>query len=175
MDTSRYDDAEESEESELSEFTPNKFQRTILRALSRGPIHTGDLRAKIDCAPSTFYKQLASLKTKKRVILTRKGREVYYALPEHRTELFKSTHRPSELERHVMNNALRLIDEILQIQPEDDKVVKEHCWLLYEAVLILRQTNTEIPQLAVNLGETRPSLGKWYRYWIEVLQVLGVF
>jgi hypothetical protein len=129
----------------------------------------------MDCAESTFHVQLAGLKKAGKVISVKVGRESRYALPGWEAELYASTKKQTALERHIINNALRLIDEILNVERENETVVY-HCYLLYAGLQVLRKKRPEIYTFGTGPeADERAVLAQWYRYWIEILRILGVF
>lgn len=176
----------------------NQISSRILESLRiehvQGP---KTLLKNVDCAPATLYKYLKPLEKKRQVISNKIGREMFYALPENYAELYEFTRMRTLLEDHVIKNAHRFIEEIVQVgfDKKEQKRIDVNSSTLSSAVDALRKTHPRLPfrpplrkyRLSANEISTprevkeyldspleflSVKLGRWYDYWIEVLQIL---
>jgi len=172
----------ENDSIEQCEKAPSPIQKDILHHLAKGPMKSSELKASVGCAPSTFYKHLEELKESRSIIHDKIGRVMIYALPGQEAELYKSTEKRTDLERHVIKNAYLLLDELMSPDHypgsgcSSAKDVYSFTYrhdMLIEAVKMLRP---QYPTIPIRIGNFPDAEQKpytlFYRYWLEVLQHL---
>lgn len=161
------------------ETTPESVKKRIKDSLVKGPLQSGELKASVNVSPTTFYKYLAVMTKDEEILTGGQGRRVYYALPQHKPELFNSITKrtPSELDKHVRRNAAMFLDELLRGDYRTYEVQEKH-GMLYQAVLKLHKSvYSMIPLMTDEMrkeGSTEDGIAPWrlYRYWIDVMDYL---
>ena len=179
-----------------SKVVPSDIDGQILRALELPKIqHAEEIAANAKIAPATFYNHREGLEKANKIVSAKIGKEVLYALEKNKVELFISTGTRSEIENRIIRMAAQTMDEINRVavpfdKEEIDRILFK-CYLVEEAVEVLRESNPELPTLATgnyktprdveafldtmySKKHTPYQLLYWYGYFVRVLRALGM-
>ena len=163
----------------------NLVDDAILTALSSGPKQSGQLKKEVmlsgSVSDSQHYKRLKVLLDSDRIAVQKSGKNVWYALPDMKNQLTRYATRRGKLERHVVENAKSLMDQMLKFRASkvrddpEEMSLKAKCSMLSEAAAKLRQYHPRLPfwtDAAYDdcRSEYGWSLSCWYRYWLDVLE-----
>jgi hypothetical protein len=179
----RVEDTLHSENRELLNVTISEEEKKILRALEVGVLSSKDLQERSRMPPATFYKYLAKVKEKKRVLWAESGQSTLYATPEHQGELYDAVKTRGALEDHIIRNAHKMLEELISLDMRDpDKAniaMSWKCGMLVQAVDKFRELRHGAPDINHPKYEEYYT-GKdgmitvtgWYAYWLDVLEFL---
>ena len=172
--------------------------QVITEELSNGPMKAGELKEsvmkKARVSAAQYYKMLRKTRDDDVIIEVSTGRRRYYSLPKHAEQLAKMSSKHGPLEKHVIDNASRLMDKLINASEEDIRTLVTQSLILSSAVEALRSAHPKLPtaprgcsdptttsiSLAL-VGRSGPGnpvqtmAMVWYGYLVDVLKALGEF
>ena len=155
----------ESNTTNNSALTLHPVDKSILEALAGGPLKASELKRKAqeatNCSDAQYYKRLSALKSlyPPKLATRRVGRSVYYTVPEKRHELDRFAARGGRLERHVVENASRILDELIRSGNDEIDNLAQQSQTLSLAVEALRVIHPGMPEAPKSC--TRATLATW--------------